>query len=565
MTSRKQDSTTILLEFSNGGFKLTEKFDSELRRLLEKDYSRASYQDKFIRPLAFGMAHFTELDEHTENVCDSHYDERGDPIYCMKYFRDRGSQYDFSNMANLTKSEEFRYTREYEAQKRWLDSVLCEASRKAMTNDRTYGSENMGEKVKTTLSYIFDVHSTDRFILITKDLFPKHITSYLSHVDLLSLGLTCKTMNNLINNNTLMGLAIRMVREYSYLTINNNLSPSLPNIETLLISMLDKSIRISSDIFTNYSRQFNTEHMEIILAYDSGDAMVADSYEEGNMCNVSIESRKLFYIRCYYDGISAYFNIALVLSRRYGLFRNKSWECRGESWEQTIPVKAKAAKISKLKARIDIQKVVHNIDMPDNERTELLDNLYHNDPVLFDLGLATLLKDVNFSHEGNLEKCIPIEEGSMFILLSLRDLMIFGNKSKIKILDVLEVPKDLNDDDDFELLQFARLEGLEEFNEGLRTISYDPVKRLTDIAFGRAGGAFMHLWFQTKESEINKYLLTGLPLSDISKLRFPPKEWSADDPYGTPDYDGVEEHTTYWHQFFMRKNTTNEGNTIFEN
>ena len=459
-----KDNPDDLIQFSNQTFRLTDKLDSELKRLISQDFSRASYQDKFIRTLAFGMAYFTDLNDnnqkqdpnqpsnshsnsrqqkksnpHTENICKTHHDDLRRPTYCMKYFKDRGLQYDLENTEDTTHREDYMYSREYEAQKRWLDSVLCEASRKAM-NDETVKSYvgrstiSKGVKVqlapKIVLPVVFNARtlnkesmnnlsmnkeSTDkenannlsvdgeymdnlsvdgecigRSLSIIKEVFATHIMHHLSLNDLLSLGLVCKTLNDIVNKNTLRGLAIRIARNYGSLFYRNptlqNTSqnilniqlPSYPDMETLVISMLDKCIKISTDVFTRHSQKFNTENMEIMLAFDSGDALLSSNHEYLETCKIFIESRRLFCVKLratdkkakdknpdrdntikntsntHGDGTYSYFNIALVLRREYKIFRNAVW--MGDEEIVTKSIYAKDIQPTKIEAKIDIEK-----------------------------------------------------------------------------------------------------------------------------------------------------------------------------------------------------------------
>jgi hypothetical protein len=475
----------------------------------------------------------------------------------MKYFKDRGSQYDLQNKEELDEDEEFRYTMEYEAQKRWLDFVLCEASLKSISDEMHCRSKNGGENSKIILPRIFNIQSADEFILITKNIFPKHIMPYLSHKDLLSLSLTCKTMNNIINNDTLMGLAIRMARDYGYLIINNKLFPTLPVIESLITSILDKCVRISVDMFTRHGMRFNTDQIEVLLACDSGDATLVDNFEENHRCNIFTESRRLFYVRICDNNIFTYYNVALVLRREYEIFRDGSWNRKDGRWGQ--PVKAEDVKISELKVKIDIHKVDHKSDHVGDTISSLLANLYYHSSDAADLELAILLKDVNFGHESPEDIRIPTQDGYEFPLLTLGDLMSVGKKSKSEILNILTTPNiqidNMVEGDNINNLEFNHADGFKEFSRGLQIVCHDFIKKLADISFGKSSSAFMDLWLGKLESDVNKELLAGLPLSNVNALRFFPKEWANDG----------EKEITWWSQFFTRRNTIREGYIVFEN
>jgi hypothetical protein len=542
----------------------------ELKHYLIRDYSKVNFQDKFIRPLTLGFVHFTEINIARDNICEFHKNQTGTDFYCLKYFRDKGPRFssEFSN--KITSREKYEHTRETGATDRYLSSVICEGAQLAL---KFRESNNK----RTVLPPIFDIEENDDNILLhIMKILPNHIICDLDYKTLLSLMMTCRTTNNIVCRNSLIGFAIRLIRNYGYLVENKNLNTSLFTTNHLIIRFLKECFSTSNEIFTLYARKFNNDNIEIIEAYDSGDATVISNPQANGDSFVSIESRKLFCIKTK----DSYYNIALILKRDYTSFRHGKWENNKKTNLGNI-VSAKNATIGKLEAKIEIMKLDENfqeqhfIDLKGNNPWNIRN--YNKGQFL------KLLSDVNFSHKWPGQFCLPLIEEFTGLFLSFQDLILLSGMSKNEISKIIGMKKRVYDRYYYEEAEvFHDLPWFEQkqISYNITSVIRNLLFHLANIAFGESGSAFVRLL--TNDVNINNKGYLKLPLAVKETLRFSPKEWpnisniTETDYYNSSDHDDdtdddnsddimIASTMPYWYQLFTSRDTINKGSIVFEN
>lgn len=500
------------------------------------NYERSIIQRDFLQVLANGLASHIIYDEDFDHDvyrwCPK---DRHKTHYCVKaLFDSEGTAY----------GEDHHSTHESGAQERVITEMICNGARLSLD----FVSETCID-----LPLNFQTQPSGDFIIL-KDLMELYILPHLDTESLRSLAMVCKWTNDIVNNFTLSGIAIKCARDYASQALRINIEVNSDNDDyeyaMLQQDFLRKFMIYSANVCTDISNKIFTKkcqicvnnqnsHFEILKAIDHGEATIIDNPEANCDSYMKASLRKGFLINI----DSKLYTVCIEFRRMYSGFRHAKWEKLGNRLGNNIA--AQDVDIGPINTSIRIKRSVMKL----TEETDL------NKQISF---MEILKSATCFSHESPHESQLPHDELSSYSW-SLEDVCLLSNRSKEDVLKFMQCTEDeFNNYRDYD--EWEDLGEDEQSGVTIKTIELfrSLIQALVNMSIeGDLGGLFVETLQRIVKPKDN------FPLQTV---KFKPREWSLFSE-GTISYSDREEKMMMpvnWYNLFTRKDTMNDGYIVFQ-